>query len=439
MSVSATGLGWPSIVRLGLVQSAIGAIVVLMTSTLNRIMVVEYGLAATVPAGFVAWHYAVQLSRARWGHGSDGGSRRTPWIAGGMAVLAVGALLATVATTRLAGSPVFGVALAVVAFALIGIGVGAAGTSLLALLASRVAPARRPAAAAITWIMMIVGFIVTTAIAGKLLDPFSPDRLLAVVTGVVLIAFLVSLVGIVGIERRDAMPTVTRPIIPFAVALAEIWADQQARRFTIFVAVSMLAYSAQELILEPFAGLLFSFTPGQSTSLAALQHGGALVGMIAAGVAGNAFSGRAGWMRGWTIAGCIGSAAALGVLAFAATAGPAFPLRPTVFVLGLANGVFAVAAIGSMMGLAGGGGAGREGVRMGVWGAAQAIAFAVGGFIGAAGIDVGRGLLGSIPDAFVAVFAAEAAVFLIAAILAARIDTVVQVRSPHLNPLFAKG
>ncbi|WP_226896053.1 BCD family MFS transporter [Polymorphobacter sp. PAMC 29334] len=434
-----TGLGWPSIIRLGLVQSAIGAIVVLMTSTLNRIMVVEYGLAATVPAGFVAWHYAVQLSRARWGHGSDGGSRRTPWIAGGMAVLAVGALLATVATTRLAGSPAFGVALAVVAFALIGVGVGAAGTSLLALLASRVAPARRAAAAAITWIMMIVGFIVTTAIAGKLLDPFSPDRLLAVVTGVVVIAFIVSLVGIVGIERRDAMPTSTRPAIPFAVALAEIWSDPQARRFTAFVAVSMLAYSAQELILEPFAGLLFGFTPGESTSLAALQHGGALVGMIAAGVAGNAFSGRAGWMRGWTIAGCIGSAAALGVLAFAATAGPAFPLRPTVFVLGLANGVFAVAAIGSMMGLAGGGGAGREGVRMGVWGAAQAIAFAVGGFVGAAGIDVGRRLFGSTPDAFVAVFAAEAAVFLIAAVLAARIDTQVSVRSPRLNPSFAKG
>ncbi len=439
MSVSATGLGWPSIIRLGLVQSAIGAIVVLMTSTLNRIMVVEYGLAATVPAGLVAWHYAIQLSRARWGHGSDGGARRTPWIVGGMAVLGVGAVLATVATTRIAGSPAFGVALAVVAFALIGVGVGAAGTSLLALLASRVAPARRPAAAAITWIMMIVGFIVTTGIAGKLLDPFSPDRLLAVVAGVVGIAVVVSLIGIAGIERRDAQPAATRPAIPFAVALAEIWADPQARRFTVFVAVSMLAYSAQELILEPFAGLLFGFTPGQSTSLAALQHGGALVGMIAAGVAGNAFTGRAGWMRSWTIAGCIGSAAALGVLAFAATAGPAFPLRPTVFALGLANGVFAVAAIGSMMGLAGGGGPGREGVRMGVWGAAQAIAFAIGGFVGAAGIDVGRRLFGSTPDAFVAVFAAEAAVFLVAAVLAARIDTSVLVRSPRLNPSFAEG
>ncbi len=75
-----------------------------------------------------------------------------------------------------------------------------------------------------------------------------------------------------------------------------------------------------------------------------------------------------------------------------------------------------------MMGLAGGDGRGREGVRMGVWGAAQAIAFALGGFAGAAGVDLGRRLLGSTPDAFLAVFAVEAMVFLAAAILALRID-----------------
>ncbi len=184
----------------------------------------------------------------------------------------------------------------------------------------------------------------------------------------------------------------------------------------------MLAYSAQELILEPFAGLLFGFTPGQSTSLASVQHGGVLLGMVGVGIAGNAFSGAAGWMRGWTIAGCLGSAAALAGLAAAAVFAPDWPLQPTVFLLGLANGIFAVAAIGSMMGLAGGGGPGHEGIRMGVWGAAQAVAFACGGFAGAAGVDIGRRLFGSTPHAFLAVFAVEAAVFVTAAVLALRID-----------------
>jgi BCD family chlorophyll transporter-like MFS transporter len=65
--VSVVPLGWLGIVRLGLVQSAIGAIVMLATSLLNRVMVVEYALPAALPAGLVAWHYAVP-GRARGGH-----------------------------------------------------------------------------------------------------------------------------------------------------------------------------------------------------------------------------------------------------------------------------------------------------------------------------------------------------------------------------------
>ena len=102
------GLGWPGIVRLGLVQSAIGAIVMLATSLLNRVMVVEYSLPATLPAGLVAWHYVVQLSRPRWGHGSDLGAKRTPWIAAGMAALALGAVLAVDATLMMTAQPVAG-------------------------------------------------------------------------------------------------------------------------------------------------------------------------------------------------------------------------------------------------------------------------------------------------------------------------------------------
>ena len=64
---NAKGLGWFGIVRLGAVQAAIGAMVMLATSLLNRVMVVEYGIAAAIPAGLVAWHYAVQLSRPLWG------------------------------------------------------------------------------------------------------------------------------------------------------------------------------------------------------------------------------------------------------------------------------------------------------------------------------------------------------------------------------------
>ncbi len=104
----------------------------------------------------------------------------------------------------------------------------------------------------------------------------------------------------------------------------------------------------------------------------------------------------------------------------AARVGAGWPLAANVALLGLSNGVFAVAAIGSMMALAGGGEGGREGIRMGVWGAAQAIAFGLGGLVGAVGVDAGRALTGSVPAAFTAVFGAEALLFLVAASLALR-------------------
>ena len=426
------GLGWPGIARLGLVQASIGAIVMLATSLLNRVMVVEFALPATLPAGLVAWHYAIQMTRPHWGHGSDKGARRTPWIAGGMGALALGAMLATDATLIMTSHPVGGPALAVVAFSLIGAGVGAAGTSLLALLASEVAPARRPAAAAMTWIMMIAGIAGTAGIAGQLIEPFTAERLTEVVAGIALAAFTVSLLAIWGVERPRPAPVHGERGQSFAVAVAEIWADPYARRFTVFVFLSMLAYSAQDLILEPFAGLRFGLTPGQSTSLSGIQHGGVLAGMLLVGIGGNAFSKDAGWMRGWTVAGCIGSAAALAGLACAARFGGDWPLRVNVATLGFANGIFAVAAIGSMMSLAGADGPGREGVRMGVWGAAQAVAFGIGGFLGAAGVDALRVLTGDAPESFAAVFGMEAALFIAAAVLAMRIGTVARQRPGDL-------
>ncbi len=420
--MTARPLGWFGIVRLGLVQSAIGAIVMLATSLLNRVMVVEYALPAALPAGLVAWHYAVQLSRPAWGHGSDRGRRRTPWIVFGMGTLALGALLAVDALTLLAARSAWGYVLAILAFSMIGAGVGAAGTSLLALLATRVAPERRAAAASITWIMMVAGIVVTAGVAGKLVDPFSLPRLAIVAGGVAGGAFVMSVLAVWGVEgnARAAAPEAATPVPAFGEALREMLADDEARRFTFFVFLSMLAYSMQDLILEPFAGLLFAYTPGQSTQLSGVQHGGVLAGMILVGVGGSAFGGRsAARMRRWIVGGCIGSAAALAGLALAARAGPGWPLAANIAALGFANGVFAVAAIGAMMGLASAEG-GREGIRMGVWGAAQAIAFGLGGLIGAVGVDVGRAVIGSTPETFTIVFGAEALLFLLAASLAMR-------------------
>ena len=190
----------------------------------------------------------------------------------------------------------------------------------------------------------------------------------------------------------------------------EVWAEPKARRFAIFVFVSMLAYSAQDLILEPFAGVGVRLHAGrdhQALGRSAWRHAdrhGAGAADRRASIRGRAATCRSGpsaaaWLRRSRLLG----------LAAAAMVGPSWPLRETVFVLGVTNGAYAVAAIGSMMALVGAGGEKREGVRMGLWGAAQAFAFGLGGFLGTLASDLARYLLSSPALSYAVVFAAEAA------------------------------
>ena len=422
---TAAALGWLGIVRLGLVQTSLGAIVVLMTSTVNRVMIVEIGLPAFIPGLLVAAHYGVQILRPAWGYGSDIGGRRTPWIVAGMAMLALGGTGAALATAILAGHAIFGLMLAAASFLLLGIGAGAAGTSVLALLATNVAPQRRPAAATTVWVMMILGFAVTAPLAGHFLEPFSPARLVGVTATVATLAFLLACIAVSGVEAPLAAPAERRAAghnTRFTGAMRQVWDEPAARRFTLFIFISMLAYSAQELILDPFAGIVFAMTPGASTKLAGFQHGGVLLGMLTVGGIGTALRGSSvAAPRLWTAGGCIASALALVVLAAGGIVGPDFPLRTAVSVLGFCNGVFAVSAIGTMMGLAGEGAGGRAGTRMGLWGAAQAIAFAIGGFAGTLGVDIARQFIAVPAHAYGTVFVAEAVLFLLSAVLASSI------------------
>jgi MFS transporter, BCD family, chlorophyll transporter len=377
-----------------------------------------------IPGALVAWHYALQMLRPRWGFGTDNGRRSTPWILGGMAILALGGALSAIATAAMSITFWGGLLLGIVSFTLIGIGVGAAGTSLLVLLAKRVRKEHKASAATIVWLMMIAGFAVTAITAGKFLDPYSHTRLVVVTSIVSVIAFCVACLAIAGVEGEASpvMADPAKPKPPFKQAIAEVWAEPKARLFAIFVFVSMLAYSAQDLILEPFAGAIFALTPGASTKLSGIQHGGVFVGMVLVALACPVLGkGRFGSPVAWTIGGCIASAVAMAGLTFAGSIGPSWPLVENVFFLGVSNGVYAGAAIGSMMTLATTGNTGREGTRMGVWGAAQAVAFGIGGFTGTAAVDVARYLLGSPLPAYALVFGAEAILFLASAALALQV------------------
>jgi len=419
-------LGIIGILRLGLVQTALGAIVVLTTTTINRVMAVELALPALLPGLLVGLHYAIQITRPKLGYKSDLGGKRTPWIIGGMAVLALGGVLAALSTLVSSVNTMAGVMLAIVAFTMVGVGVGCSGTALLVLLAKCVTPKHRGGAATTVWVMMIVGFIFTTVLAGKFLDPFSYERLVLVTACVSAIAFCIATLAVWGIEKKYILPiqtpiNQTKPVEqPFLPALKAVWREAESRKFSIFVFVSMLAYSAQDLILEPFAGAVFGMTPGESTQLSGTQHGGVLLGMLLVALFCSVIGGkRLGSLRTWTMGGCIASAVALLVIGMGGVLNPhVFPLSAAVFMLGLANGAFAVAAIGSMMALVGKGMKQREGLRMGLWGAAQAIAFGVAGVAATAMVDIATLVSGQTTVAYGFVFVMQALLFIVAARLA---------------------
>ena len=158
---------WVSIFRLGLVQMCLGAIVVLTTSTLNRLMVVELALPAVLPGLLVGLHYGMQITRPNWGFLSDAGGRRTRWIIGGMVVLALGGFLAALGRRLDGAAPGAGPAA-------VGAGLCADRRSASGPRAPRCwrfwrpppHPRRRAAAATITWLMMIFGIAVTAGTVG---------------------------------------------------------------------------------------------------------------------------------------------------------------------------------------------------------------------------------------------------------------------------------
>lgn len=470
-SISKSSTSWFNIACVGVVQACMGAVVVTTTTTLNRVMVVELALPAMLPGFLVSLHYFIQMVRPRMGHGADQSQRATPWILGGMALLSLGGILAAFATVWMATNFLLGLVSALVAFCMIGMGVSACGTTLLVLLSKGVGEQQRAGAATAVWCMMIFGFALTSIVSGRLLDPFSFDRLLAVSLGVSALTLLLSALSMWGLERRmlgerykpqaqaqdlgsglvasgadqtlnvheDAKRSLNKERkdskAGFKQALALLWRDDQARLFTFFVFTSMLAYSAQDLVLEPFAGFIYHYTPGQTTQLSGTLHASVLVGMLMLALIGSRFvKGRLGSVASWMVGGCLISALGMFGLCYAAYWGgfdQQLSLQPILYVLGMGNGLFSIAAISSMMHLATlekrelqvGDQAVQPGIRMGLWGAAQAIAFGLGGVVGSAASDLSKRWFSEPSWAYAIVFALEAMAFLMAAWMAYRVKS----------------
>ena len=429
-------MNWFSILRLGLVQLCIGSSVVIPLSTLNRLMKVELALPATIAGFLIALHYAVQLTRVNWGYLSDKTQNRSQWIIFGMLILGIGGVLASVSIPLIESNFAYGIMLALFSYTLIGFGVGAAGTPLLALLASYSSKSQKGFAASITFLMMILGLAITGITAGIILDPYSHQKLMKITASLAIITNILSYLSLKNLEKSllnnaDArIPNSIRYDVPFLTGIKKIWMEREARLFTIFIFISMGAFSMQDPILEPFAGEVFGFAVGESTKLDGFHKIGTLIGIILIILCLSKFrigfgsfsifkNERLGSEKLWLITGCLFSALSLFIISLLGlTYRDPGILNSVVFFFGISNGVFTAGILGTMLHLASrGSGDNNTGTRMGIWGAAQAYATMIAVFFSTVLVDILGLMMNSLPSVYGIVFLTAASFFIAAAFL----------------------
>lgn len=391
------------LLRLSLFQVSVGMAVVLLSGTLNRVMIVELGVSSALVAVMVALPLVFAPFRALLGFRSDHhrsalGWRRVPYIWFGSLIQYAGLGIMPFALIVLSGDthgPGFlGPAAAALAFLLVGIGLHTTQTAGLALATDLAPEESRPRVVALLYVMLLVGMVGSSLLFGALLDEFSQVRLIRVLQGAALTTMALNVIALWKQEARDPAKTAfNRPRPRFAEAWREFRKGRRTGRLLAAVGLGTAAFSMQDILLEPYGGEILGLSVGATTALTALLAGGTLAGFA---LAAHALG------RGADVHRLAAGGALIGVFAFAAVifAAPfesALLFRIGTALIGFGGGLFSVGMLTAAMSLAQGG---HSGIALGAWGAVQAsaagIAIALGGGIRDAVSGLaGQGLLGT--------------------------------------------
>ena len=390
-----TELPLPRLLRLSLFQVSVGLATVLLSGTLNRVMILELGVPAWLVALMVALPLVFAPARALIGFRSDThrsvlGWRRVPYIwagtllqFGGLAIMPFSLLLLSGDTHWPAW---FGTASAGLAFLLVGAGLHTTQTAGLALAADLAPEHARPRVVALLYVMLLLGMVASALVFGVLLGEFSQMRLIQVIQGAALVTMGLNLVALWKQEARDPGRTAASRARPdFAEAWAAFAGDGRATRFLVAVGLGTAAFSMQDILLEPYGGEILGLAVGETTMLTAFLAAGAL-GAFA--LAGHRLARGADPLRLAALGALVG-VAAFSAVVFAASLQSALLFRIGTALIGAGGGMFAVCMLTAAMSLDRGG---RHGLALGAWGAVQATAAGVGIALGGGLRDLVDGL-----------------------------------------------
>ena len=394
------------LLRLSLFQVSVAMAGVLLTGTLNRVMIVELHVSAWLVSAMVALPLVFAPFRALIGFKSDThrsvlGWRRVPYIwfgtllqFGGLAIMPFALLL----LSGISNSPAWiGTTGAALAFLLVGIGMHTTQTAGLALAADLATPQTRPRVVALLYVMLLLGTLVSALVYGLLLRDFTPTGLVQVVQGAALLTMALNVIALWKQEARNpARTAATATRATFAQSWAAFNVDGRRHRFLVAVGLGTAAFAMQDVLLEPYGGEILRLPVAATTTLTAFQAVGTL---LAFALAARRLARGADPYR-LAAYGLLAGIAAFSAVVFSAPLDSPLLFRAGSLLIGFGTGLFAVGTLTVAMDVDRGD---CSGLALGAWGAVQAlaagIAIAVGGFTrDAIGALASSGALGTALD-----------------------------------------
>jgi MFS transporter, BCD family, chlorophyll transporter len=385
---ASTDLPLPRLLRLSLFQVSVGMAVVLLTGTLNRVMIVELGVATWLVALMVSLPLVFAPLRTLIGFKSDNhrsflGWRRVPYIwmgtliqFGGLAIMPFALIVLSGDST---GPEWLGPAGAALAFLLVGAGLHTTQTAGLALATDLAPEDKRPRVVALLYVTLLLGMVGASLVFGWVLHDFSQVTLIQVIQGAAVVTIVLNVVALWKQEARN--PAATRHDAPrpdFKTSWNAFINGGKAARILVAVGLGTAAFSMQDILLEPYGGEILGLTVGQTTMLTALLAGGSLVGFALAARR----LGRGSDPFRLASLGILAGIVAFSAVIFAEPLDSPLIFRLGTALIGFGGGLFAVAMLTAAMHLAKDG---QSGLALGAWGAVVAtstgVAVALGGAI----------------------------------------------------------
>ena len=374
------------LIRLSLVQVTVGMALVLLVGTLNRVMIVELNVPATLVAGMLALPLLFAPLRSFIGFKSDThrsalGWRRVPYIwkgtmyqFGGFAIMPFALLVLSGYGEAVDAPRWVGLASAALAFLLVGAGLHIVQTVGLALATDLVKEEDHPKVVGLMYVMLLVGMVVSALIYGAILENYTPGRLIQAVQGSAVVTVALNLIALWKQESRNrdyATKMAAAPRVQFREAWSGLVAQTGMVRLLVVIGLGTFGYGMADVLLEPYGGQALGLSVAQTTKLTALLAGGTLLGF---GLASREL-GRGGDPGRLAVLGAlIGIPGFIAIVLSSAFIGPSLFVAGT-FITGLGAGLFGHATLTATIRAAP---SGQIGLSIGTWGAVQATCAGIG-------------------------------------------------------------